>query len=66
MRSQAAAPIFWAVILMFTVLPAHAAIIGFDKASSNLSEGAGAVTVDLQADVNVVADTKVTYTISGT
>ncbi len=65
MLPKAVLPIFWAVLLMFAALPAHAAIIGFDKSSSNPAESDGAVTVDLQANSNVTRDTLVTYTISG-
>ena len=66
MLHKTAVSICWTVILMFTVLPAHAADIGVDKLSSNPSESAGPVTVDVQASVNVVRDTLVTYTVSGT
>ena len=57
---------FWVAITISTSLPAHAAVIGPDKVSSNSSEGNVAVTVDLQASTTVARDTLVTYTVSGT
>ena len=66
MLPKAVLPIFWAVLLMFAALPAHAADIGYDKTNSNQAESDGAVTVDLMASGNVNRDTLVTYTISGT
>ena len=57
---------FWVAITISASLPAHAAVIGPDKVSSNSSEGNVAVTVDLQASTPVARDTLVTYTVSGT
>ena len=57
---------FWVAITISASLPAHAAVIGPDKVSSNSSEGNVAVTVDLQASTTVARDTLVTYTVSGT
>ena len=57
---------FWVAIAISASLPAHAAVIGPDKVSSNSSEGNVAVTVDLQASTPVARDTLVTYTVSGT
>ena len=67
MLPKAVLPIFWAVLLMFAALPAHAAIIGFGSISSNQSEVDGAVTVVVQADSVIRGtDAEVTYTVSGT